>query len=197
MPRRREDSKNYLKEGKQTKITPRIKAAGGKVKGEGLESIFNLLTFVRKKARKLDHSSKAYQTYIEEKHIRRTADEIVSDWIAPTCSEVALVFATFCRAKGIPAKMVEGVLNKFLNDPSDKHLRSHVFVEVFLMGKRYLIDPSRGIVGEGKTLQDFISPYAKWELLWEGLDFWEAGIFNHQDLWKRSLQLKKQWKKKR
>lgn len=192
----RKRPKTYLKEGAQTKITPGIKKLAEKIDGEGLEFVFNLLAFLARHLRGLDFSSEKYQTYLKKYHLRKTADEIIADRLAPSCGDIALAFAAICRAKGIPAKIIEGALYKFLEDPSDKHISTHVFVEIFIDRQSYLVDPGRKLVGIDKTLQDLFTPYAGWEPCWEGLDYWEMGIFNHEDLRKRSLEFKRRWKKK-
>lgn len=197
MTKGKSNPKDYLKEGKQTKITPKIKKLAEKIDGERLEFVFNLLIFLQKHLRGLYHSPKKYQDYLKKHHLRKTADEILAERLAPTCGEKALVFATICRAKGIPAKMAEGVLYEFLKDPSDRHVRSHVFVEVFIEKKWYLVDPSRGLVGINKTLQDFLVPYAGWEPFWEGIDFWAAGFFEHETFREQTVEFKRKWKKKK
>jgi len=191
----RKRPKIYLKEGAQTKITPRIKKLAEKIDGEGLEFAFNLLIFLQKHLRNLYCSPKKYQEYLKNYHLRKTADEILTERLAPTCGEKALIFAAICRAKGIPAKIIEGALYEFLKDQSDEHVRTHAFVEIFVGRRWYLVDPSRGLIGVNKTLQTFFPPYAGWEPLWEGLDFWDMGFFDHETFMKQAVEFKRKWKK--
>lgn len=197
MIRIRKSPKAYLKEGAQTKTTPRIKSLAEKIDGEGFEFIFNLLNFLQKHLRDLYRSPMKYQEYLKKHHLRKTADELLAERLAPTCGEKALIFAAICRAKGIPAKMIEGALYEFLEDQSDEHVRTHAFVEIFVGRRWYLVDPSRGLIGVNKTLQTFFPPYARWEPLWEGLDFWDMGFFDHETFMEQAVEFKHKWRRKK
>lgn len=191
----KDDPKYYLQEGKQTKITPRVRKVAEKINGEGLEFVSNLLRFISEDLHDLNGSPQKYREYLDKHHLRKTANEILANHLAPTCGDTGLAFAAICRAKGLPTKLIEGALIAFLENPSSDHVATHVFAEVATNGRWYLVDPSRRLIGVRKTLQNFCTPYAGWEPFWEGLDFWDVGIHNHEDLIKKTLEFKRRWRR--
>ena len=88
----------FLKSGKQTGVTDKIKDIANSVEGDGFEFLIKLLRWINKSIK--------YPTPegIEKNDIfrARTADQIIKDGFATGCSDFALIYIAIARAKGIP-----------------------------------------------------------------------------------------------
>ena len=107
---------------------------------------------------------------------KRTATEIIESDYASGCTDKALVFVALSRIKGIPTKYVETIDNKLL-ETGDNNLRGHVFAKVYISKKEYLVDPENGSISVIT-----IPNKSQYTIVAEGLDSWDIGINNFDDL---------------
>ena len=153
---------DYLKEGPLTKITDAITEGTlplmGKTTGETLIGILGTIASFRRfegltRASKFGlaavsedgpvNTAELEARVHDQKLFKRTAHEIVSDhgYLADP-SEAAVVFATYCRAYGIPASYVFAVSKDLVSGKSSGKLSYWAFSRVFMGDKQKIIDPS-------------------------------------------------------
>jgi len=162
-------SDQYLKEGKQTKITKSIKNISKKLKCNSKEkTIGNIILWIKDNLKKKPFDEKVFR--------RRTVDKIIKDGYVTGCTDIALVFIALCRSSKIPAIYVEAKI-KGKN-------KGHVWTRIYLNRKWVDIDTVSGKVdfkiekfGENETE---IGKYTEVEI---GLDSWDIGIKSWED-WK-------------
>ncbi len=152
----------WLKQGEQSKITKTIKDIAKQFSGTELEKIKGILNYLDNNIRACRDNNKVIKIFAT-----RTATEVLKDGFSTGCHDTALLFVTFCRAVGIPAKYVVGI-NKFR--PRD---RGHVVAEIYLAGVWVLVDPSPGYISLYPERSAF---YAENFLIGKGYDSWDVGI---------------------
>ncbi|MFP4661819.1 MAG: transglutaminase domain-containing protein [Halanaerobiales bacterium] len=97
-----------------------------------LKEIFNLLKGIRSNRR-------------PDVTFEVTATEILSTPVLSGCTTYATAFATLCRAKGIPAVVVDSAYIDWINNGCQlNHVRGHFFVEVYIDNTWYLVDSTAG-----------------------------------------------------
>lgn len=168
---------HYLQSGKQTKITERIFAITADFNSDGFDLIFEILGWLHKNI-KLKEDSEYKSTFFRQ----RTAEQIIEDGYATGCTDYALVFIALVRAKQIPAKYIEAISQEWIDNPDPEHLRGHVFSEVFLDNKWYVVDPQAAVIKAwyGK----------RYRILATGLDSWDIGVKNLSDLKEKFVAFK-------
>lgn len=159
----------YLKSGQQTKITKQIRQVAADFKLKGIDLIFEILTWLHQNIKlksELGYKNKVFR--------RRTASQIITSGYACGCTDYALVFISLIRAKSIPAKYIEAINTDWFQKHDLNHLEGHVFSEVYLNNRWYIIDPQAAVirVWYGKRYQKVA----------DGLDSWHIGIKNLSDL---------------
>jgi len=164
------DISYWLKEGKQSKITPKIKEICAKFKGDDYDKLFSSLYWIEKNI----HHEKDYENVIKT-FASRSADQVIKNKNHTGCHDTALVLATFLRAVKIPSKYLIGI-----NKTSPKN-QGHCVVEAYLGKKWILIDPSSFQLNLIPSRSSF---YTHHYVVKEGLDSWDCGIKTFND-WKK------------
>jgi len=167
--------KDYLKQGEQTQITEKIETIADGFKSSGLDLIFEILNWLHKNVK-----PKTDSEYKNEFFRKRTAEQIIDSGYATGCTDYALVFTTLVRAKNIPAKYIEAISTQWFEKGDLEHLEGHVFSEVQINNNWYIIDSQTAVIKAwyGK----------RFEILEEGLDSWDIGVRNIEDLKKKFEQ---------
>jgi hypothetical protein len=75
-----------------------------------------------------------------------TADQVART-LEGDCTEHAVLAAAMCRAVGIPARTAIGLVHA----PRDRAMGYHMWIEVWVNGKWYALDPTLGQGGVGAT----------------------------------------------
>jgi len=121
----------WLKEGKQSKITPKIKEICSKFEGDDYGKLFSSLDWIEKNI----HHEKDYDKVIKT-FASRNVGQVIKNKNHTGCHDTALILATFLRAVKIPSKYLVGI-----NKISPKN-QGHCVVEAYLRKRWILIDPS-------------------------------------------------------
>lgn len=180
------DTHQWLAEGEQSKITPRIKEIAVSQKGKHeFEYMLNLLDWIRKN---LTHDTEHWKEFIR----RRTADDVVASGFSTGCGDDALVFCTLARAGGIPTVFIEAPYKDWLVRELDGRFDNHCFAHVYVGDKEYLIDPTRGNIGIGSLKA--VGGGIEYVVMNEGLDMWEFGIKNWDEYKEKYLAFREHWR---
>lgn len=139
--------KRWLKQGRQTRITPLVREVADSINGEGLELIQNISNYIvsikRRTARELEEK----EGITKEEEFLATADQLLTNhhWIKG-CHTVGTIFRALCIAKGIPAILIETLdkswLESWKGSEMPRRVEGHVFVDVFINGEWYTINPA-------------------------------------------------------
>ncbi len=169
--------KNYLQEGEQTKITDDIKSIAEEFESSGFDFVFEILKWIHKNLKQTD-----IKEFKKEFFRKRTADQIIKSGKLTGCTNYALVFIALIKVKGIPAKYIETIREDWLLKPDMEMLSGHVFSEVEINEKWYIVDPQSALIKAwyGKRFQKIA----------EGLDSWDIGIRSLEDLKKEFTNYK-------
>ena len=174
---------HWLKEGEQSKITPRIKKIVRKFKGDNLEEIFQILDWIDKNISSEDDRKKVLKIFAS-----RTTDQLIKEKNDTGCHDTTLLAVTFLRALNIPTKYVLGI---------DKKLPSkggHCVAEAYIGGIWILIDPTffqLNLIPERSLF------YKENYVVKKGLDSWDCGIKTLGDWDKASKKLIKKMRVKK
>src|SRR3989338_11639295 len=125
------DVSTWLEEGKQSKITPKIREICSKFKGDELEKIFQILTWIDKNMHEEKDRKKVLKLFAT-----RTADQLIKDKNDTGCHDSALLLVTLLRAVKIPAKYLVGI------DKIRQTRGGHCVVEAYVGNRWILIDPT-------------------------------------------------------
>ncbi len=178
----------WLREGRQTKITPEIKKLAKKLRGSNdLETIFNILKWIKENLKFV----KPWKW--REKYLRtRTVQEIIKSGRSSGCGDKALVFAALARINGIPAKIVDAIDKDWLLAKNPKFISGHSFVDVYLNKNWRIVDPTTGTIG----LEHRWGGGKEFIIYKKALDFWEMNIKNYKDMEEKFKIFKERWLKK-
>jgi hypothetical protein len=172
----------YLKSGLQTRITRKIRAISRAFKTSEIALVFEILHWIHKNVK-----SRTEAEYKNKVFRRRTASQIIESGFVIGCTDYALAFIVLSRAKGIPTKYIEAISQEWLEKGGPKHFKGHVFAEVHIGNKWYIVDP------QGAAIKAWYGK--RFHILAEGLDSWSIGIRNINDLRKRFLEFRKAYLK--
>jgi len=161
----KENIKHWLKEGKQSKITPKIKKIAQEFKGDEIDKIIKILNWIEKNIK--HNYAKATKIFAT-----RTSEQIIKDKYHTGCHDTAVLLATFLRAVNIPARYLTGI-NR-LNPKNN----GHCVVEAFVKNKWILIEDSKHQINFQPTRSDF---YYHNYIIARGLDSWDNGIKSFKD----------------
>jgi len=157
-----ENIKRWLENGEQSKITKHVNEIISEFKGSDFEKIMSILNWMNKNLKRCTDQDKVLQIFAT-----RNISEVLKEALSTGCHDDALIFTTFCRAVGIPAKYVVGISK--LNPKNS----GHCVVELYLYGRWILVDQSRGSVYIEPKRSDF---YKMNFIVGKGLDSWDVGI---------------------
>ncbi len=170
----------WLKEGKQSRITPKIKKIASKFKGDNLKKIFQILKWID-----VNISSEEDRKKVLKVFATRTADEIISHKKDTGCHDTTLLLVTFLRALDIPTKYVFGI------DKNRPRKGGHCVAETYIGKKWILIDPTRFQINLIPKRSSF---YRENYIVKRGLDSWDCGVKTIKDWDKESKKLIKKLK---
>ena len=165
------DVSTWLEEGKQSKITPKIREICSKFKGDELEKIFQILTWIDKNMHEEKDRKKVLKLFAT-----RTADQLIKDKNDTGCHDSALLLVTLLRAVKIPAKYLVGI------DKIRPTRGGHCVVEAYVGNRWILIDPTYFQLNLIPSRSHFYNQ--NW-IIKEGKDSWDCGIKTHSD-WKKA-----------
>jgi transglutaminase/protease-like cytokinesis protein 3 len=166
----------FLNESDQTKNTPKIKGILQEIKGNNFDFIVNTLLWLQNNLEGKDAST---TPNYKEVFRKRTATQIIEEGYTSRCTDQALVFIALCRAKGYPTKYVEAIHKSWLNtkDTTDIDIKDHVFAEVEIDKKYYVIDPAMGRIHVNPN-----DAYRSFAIYAKDYDSWGLDIKSHEDL---------------
>ena len=157
-----ENIKKWLKSGEQSNISEDITKIVSKFNGSDFKKIMSILNWMNKNLKRCSDQEKVLRIFAT-----RDISEILKEMLSTGCHDDALIFATFCRALGIPAKYVVGI-NKL--DPKNS---GHCVVELFLHCRWILVDQSKGSIFIDPQRSEF---YRMNYIVGKCLDSWDVGI---------------------
>ncbi|MBI2045497.1 hypothetical protein HYT23_05540 [Candidatus Pacearchaeota archaeon] len=170
----------WLKEGKQSKITPRIKKIAREFKESELEKIFRMLKWIDTNISSEKNHKKILRIFAS-----RSADQLIKEKNDTGCHDTTLLTVTFLRTLGIPSKYVLGI------DKMKPTKGGHCVAEAYI-GKRWvLIDPTFFQLNLIPSRSSF---YRDNHVIKKGLDSWDCGIKTVDDWNNTSKELIKKIK---
>jgi len=133
----------WLLSGRQSKAGAHVEYLAKFIKGNDLHTLHNILATV--KTELANYSAITVRN--EEKIYRqKNVEKSLEKKIFFTCSDAALLFASICRAKKIPCRIMPKLNKKWFEENLWYRDASHVFAEAFIEGKWILADPYSGII---------------------------------------------------
>jgi len=173
----------FLQPGKQTSLTPEIKKnISGMQTGSVLNKIDKILSYL-KTLKITDFDEKLFR--------KRTAAEIIKEGFVTGCTDSDLVFVALARGCGIPTKYVETIAKTWLQGGGNS-IQGHQYAQVFDdQNKKWLwVDPMGSRVGT-------FSPESDGSVVFKtGLDSWDIGIHNFNELKEEFNKFRSEWLKK-
>ncbi len=166
----------FLREGEQTKITENIAKIAAEFTADNFELIAQIIKWIYKNLK--SNQDKEFKLEIFRK---RTADQIIKDGFTTGCTDIALVFIALTRAKNIPTKYVEAIRRKWIESDEADLIEGHVFAEVYMNNQWYIIDPMEACLKFW---------YDRWLIFAKGLDSWDIGIHNFNELKQKFLDFR-------
>ncbi|MFA5360435.1 MAG: transglutaminase-like domain-containing protein [Candidatus Paceibacterota bacterium] len=166
----KKDIKIWLKEGEQSKITKSIKKLAFRFSGNDFEKIESIIQWMDKNLKQCKDYKKALRIFAT-----RNAAKILKDGFTTGCHDNTLVFATLCRAVGIPAKYIIGI------DKLSPKNRGHCVVEVYVNKHWVIVDQNRRTISLDVKTSDF---YKNNFVIGEGFDSWDVGVKSFKS-WKK------------
>lgn len=159
----------------QTVVTPEIRAvADGFDTARNLSILSEIIRWMRANLR--DGEAEKFS---------RTSHEILQSRISSGCADYGLVFVALARSRGMPCVFVQTTLKRWVKKSRKRGMcvfpiEGHIFVEVYIKGKWYLVDPSRGILlldydKDNMTIRKEFCVFAK------SLEVWDTGIHNLEE----------------
>ena len=178
----KKDTYYWLKEGKQSEITPKIKKIVKEFKGDTLEKIFQVLQWINKNISSEEDREKVIKIFA-----CKNSDQLINEKKDTGCHDTTLLLVTFLRALKIPTKYVLGI------DKKQPRKGGHCVAEAYI-GKRWtLIDPTFFKLNFIPSRSSF---YKNNHIIKKGLDSWDCGVKTIDDWDKISKKLVKKLKVK-
>lgn len=173
----------YLNSGPQTEITLGVKKIAKSFTKDGINLIFEILSWLRKNLR-----TENSQEIKKKVFRRRTAQEIIESGFVTGCTDWTLAFIVLARAKGISTKYVETIKRQWLDEGRGDLIKGHVLAECFIDGRWYIIDTQERAIR---------IDYQRFIIFKKGLDSWNIGIKNFDELKEQFLEFKKKYRGKK
>jgi transglutaminase-like putative cysteine protease len=163
----------WLRPSKQSAPGSTIVDAASKIDGDTRRHrVYQVVDYIWRNFR--------YDRGLNSAMLARTAEQLFQDKALGGCADYALAEAALFRAAGVPARLVltanVGWMNRFRTNELAM-TTGHVFIEVFLENKWYLVDPTFRLLyphydGASKS-------YPRGEyFVARGQDFWELGLID-------------------
>lgn len=166
--------KNFLGHGEQSKIT---EVTYSFVEDINNKKDFSTLSEIFKKLSLFDSFDESVNKL--ELYSRYKTEDYIKERKLYGCTSYGLVIANMARAKGIPAIVVEGLkldfIKDFQNGDFQNTISGHMFIEVLIDNKWYLIDSTRGRLYLDYNTKNNVLPNENF-LLGKGIDRWEFGM---------------------
>jgi len=152
-----------MKTKSQIKITETIKKFSSGIEGEGIELVKDILCKIHREIRKIELDPE------KEKKIRwkRTATQILEDgWVVKNkaCTDLAIVFISIAKAKGLEVKFVKLY--------STKRKMLHSVVEITIDNKNMYFDVTNGKFDDTNKKNVF----EEYKVYKKGCDSWDIGL---------------------
>jgi len=157
-----ENIKVWLKEGRQSKITSRIKKISSRFKGEDVEKIFKICKWIEKNTFEEKDRNKILKIFA-----RRSADQIIKERNETGCHDTTVLLVTLLRASGIPAKYVLGI------DRKNPRKGGHCVAEAYIEKNWACIDPTFSQISLIPNRSSF---YRENYIIKKGKDSWDCGV---------------------
>jgi len=167
------EEKRYLESGEQTRVAEHIESLAEKIRKMQGDTLQNLLGEVKNITYDAKNKTAVFR--------KRTSEQILSDGFATGCTDRALVFIATARALGIPAKYVETVDKKWIENKTNS-VTGHVYAKVFWGGEWTVIDPEKGTIGVDINNDKRV-------VFKEGFDSWDIGINDFESLKKSIIRM--------
>lgn len=171
---------NFLKQGDQTQITDNMLKIVNEFSEHDLDLIVRIIKWIHKNLKPNNDKEVKNRVFRQ-----RTADQIIKDGYTTGCTDIGLVFITLARAKSVPTKYIEAIRRKWLESDDEDFIEGHVFAEVYIDGKWYIIDPTEACLKFW---------YDRWVVYGEGLDSWDIGIRNYEELKEKFINFREKYK---
>lgn len=172
-----EETLVHVRGSRQSEITPAIQEVADQLEGE---------TRRERMLKAVDYIWTQFSYDNRESHLSftRTADELFQTRVLGGCSDFALVQSVLFRALGIPTRLVVTADVEWMKNYKTNKLymtRGHVFIEVYLENRWYLVDTAyRSIYLDYKV---FKRSYPRnMFFCFRGTDYWELGIKSIADV---------------
>ncbi|HHX11165.1 MAG TPA: transglutaminase domain-containing protein [Firmicutes bacterium] len=172
----RSDPNAFLQTGDQTKITPAIRhVANGFNSKKDVSTLQEIFQWMRSNLRGG-----------EGEKFARTADEIISSRIATGCTDYGLAFASLARAKRIPTVFVQSAkidwIELLVHGAEGAHhaIHGHIYVEVYIDGKPYLVDSTTGKMFLGYNPNNLSLPDGYYAFA-KSIEVWDSGVANESE----------------
>jgi len=169
---------NYLKDTEQITITDNIKNIANNFKQKDLDLILEILGWISNNFKNVENDREEKMKLFRN----RTADEIIKSRKVTGCTDYAIIFIALVRAKKIPTKYIEAIRKRWLDIGDEDHIEGHVFAECQINDKWYIVDPQEGTIR---------TDYRRYVIFKKGLDSWDIGIKNFDDLKEKFIDFKK------
>ena len=155
--------------GTQTAITENIEKITNQFTAEKFAAVFEIFEWLHKNLT-LVPDAEFKRDYFR----KRMADEIIKSGMATGCTDYALVFCALARAKDIATAYVEALDADWVEHPDYDNVRGHVFCEVIIDGKMYVVDP------QGAAVRPWMGK--RYVVIGKGLDSWGLGVVDIETL---------------
>ncbi len=167
----------WLKEGPQSKITPKIWQASSKINGKNRrELLYDAVDYIQYHFQ--------YDNWYLDKAFTRTADDIFNAGVMGGCSDYALAHLALFRALKIPSRLILTVNMDWISAYKNNDLvipYGHVFMEVYLEKDWYLIDPTYRLIYHGYDPESKSFPRKEYFVI-RARDYWDVDIRNLSDV---------------
>lgn len=174
------ETEKYLQSGEQTQITPEVLDIATTFQGTVLEKIEQII----KRISQLEGRKFNYDIFR-----KRTGSQILKDGFDTGCTDSALAFITLARASGIPAKYIETISKKWLEEGGTS-IAGHIYSQIYdeESDEWHWVDPM------GRKIDT--PPEADSRVVFkEGLDSWDIGIRDYESLKELFNEFRKDWLK--
>ncbi|MBE0584191.1 MAG: transglutaminase domain-containing protein [Desulfofustis sp.] len=166
-----EETRTYLRGASQSEITSAIKAIALQIEAD---------TRRERMLKAIDYLWSHFSYDNREAHLSftRTADELFQSKVLGGCSDFALVQSVLFRALAIPARLVVTADVEWMEKYKENNLfmtRGHVFIEVYLENRWYLVDTAYRTIYLDYQLGRKSYPRNQF-FCFRGTDYWDIGI---------------------